>query len=113
MKAIANTYNYNKQSNVNQKISTVIITSISKQESLVSAWMSSTEVVNIGLPKLPLDDLEYLRHKIAELYGIKYLQFSVATLDIRACSHSYKGMLGKSTPLAACHGNRVRSYSYM
>ena len=57
--------------NINQKISAVIITSISKQESLFSAWTSSTKVASIRLPKVPLDDLEYLRHKIGELYGIQ------------------------------------------
>ena len=71
MTTIKYTYNYNKQSNINQNISAVIILSISKQESLVSAWMSSTEIPSIRLPKLPLDDLKYLRHKIGELYGMQ------------------------------------------
>ena len=35
----------------------VFIISRFKKESSVSAWTSSTEVTNTGLPKLPVDDL--------------------------------------------------------
>ena len=39
----------------------VIIASVFKEESSVSAWMSFKEVANTGLPKLPLDDLKFLQ----------------------------------------------------
>ena len=52
------------------KMSADIITSDFKEESSVSAWMSSTEVANSGLSKLPLNDLKSLRHCLAELHGI-------------------------------------------
>ena len=55
--------------NISQKISIVIITSISKQESFVSAWTSSTEVASVwtaktatGCPGIPQTQD---RHKIA------------------------------------------------
>ena len=62
-----------------------------------SIWMSSTEIANTGWPKLPLDDLESLRHLLVELHGIqvtycmkyvpyKYMQFSVATLVTHAAT---------------------------
>ena len=51
MKTIANAYN--SQNVKSEHLSTVIITSVFKEESSVFAWMSSTEVNNTGLPKLP------------------------------------------------------------
>ena len=73
----------------------VIITSVFKEESSVSAWTSSTEVVNTGLPKLPLNDLKSLRHRLAEMHVIQVIawnisvamQFSVAIFDTYACSY--------------------------
>ena len=55
-----------------EHLSAVNITSVFKEVSSVSTWTSSsfTEVANTGLPKLPLDDLKSLRHRLAELYGI-------------------------------------------
>ena len=37
-----------------------------REESLVSAWTSSTEVANTGWPNIPTDDQEPLKHHIAE-----------------------------------------------
>ena len=57
--------------------------------------MGSAEVANTGLPKLPLDDLKSLRHRLAELHSIQVIawnisvamQFSVAIFDTHACSY--------------------------
>ena len=51
----------------------VIITSVFKEESFVFAWTSSTEVANTGLPKLPLDDLKSLRHRLTYLHVIQVI----------------------------------------
>ena len=56
-----------------EHLSAVIITSIFKEESSVCTWTSSTEVTNTGLPKLPLDDLKSLRHRLAELHVIQVI----------------------------------------
>ena len=56
----------------------VIITSLLKVESSVSACMSSTEVANTGLPKLPLGDLKSLRHCLAELYVIQVITWNIS-----------------------------------
>ena len=61
MKTIANIIIINNQNIKSEHLSAVIITSVFKEESSVSAWMSSTEVANTGLPKLPLDDLKSVR----------------------------------------------------
>ena len=58
MKTIANVIN--SQNVKSEDLSAVIITSVFKEESFVSAWTSFTKVTNTGLPKLPLDDLKYL-----------------------------------------------------
>ena len=68
MKTIANTI-INSQNVKSEHQLAVIITSAFKEESSVSAWTSSTEVSNIGLPKLPLDDLKSLRLRLAELHA--------------------------------------------
>ena len=62
MKTIANIIIINTQNVKSEHLSAVIITSIFKEESSVSAQMSSTEVTNTGLPKPPLDDLKLLRN---------------------------------------------------
>ena len=56
----------------------VIITSVLKVESFVSAWISSTEVANTGLPKLPLGDLKSLRHCLAEQYVIQVIAWNIS-----------------------------------
>ena len=70
MKTIANIIIINSQNVKSKHLLVVIITSVFKEESSVSAWMSSTEVDNTGLPKLPLDDLKSLRRTalLAELH---------------------------------------------
>ena len=68
MKTIANTIIINSQNVKSEHRLAVIIASVFKEESSVSAWTSSTEVANTGLPKLPLDDLKSLRHRLAELH---------------------------------------------
>ena len=73
MKIIANTIIINSQNVKSEHLSAVIITSDFKEENSVSAWMSSTEVTNTGLPKLPLDDLKSLRHWLAELHAIQVI----------------------------------------
>ena len=66
MKALENIIN--NQHVKSKHLSPVIITSVYKEESSVSAWTNSTEVANNGLPKLPLDDLKSLRYRLAELH---------------------------------------------
>ena len=57
----------------------VTITSVFKEESSVSAWTSSAEVVaNIGLPKLPLDDLKSLRYRLAKLHVIQVIAWNIS-----------------------------------
>ena len=56
----------------------VSITSVFKEESSVSAWTSSTEVANTGLPKLPMDDLKSLRHRLAELHVIQVIAWNIS-----------------------------------
>ena len=60
MKTIANIIIINSQNVESEHLLAVIITSVSKEESSVSAWTSSTEATNTGLPKLPLNDLKSL-----------------------------------------------------
>ena len=52
MKIIANIIIINSQNVKSEHLLAVIITSVFKDESSVSAWTSSTEVANTGLPKL-------------------------------------------------------------
>ena len=97
MKAIANIIIINSQDVKSEHLLAVIIASVFKEESSVSAWTSSTEVDNTGLPKLPLDDLKSLRHWLAELHVIqviawnnyKCMQFSrsLAIFDAHACCY--------------------------
>ena len=54
------------------------ITSAFKEENSVSAWTCSTEVTNTGLPKLPLDDLKSLRHRLAELHVIQVSAWNIS-----------------------------------
>ena len=67
MKTIANIIIINSQNVKSEHLLAVIITSVFKEESSVSAWMSSTEVANTAwTAELPLDDLKSLRHRLAE-----------------------------------------------
>ena len=94
MKTIANIIIINSQNVKSEHLLAVIITSVFKEESSVSAWTSSIEVANTGLPKLPLDDLKSFRHWLAELHVIQVItwnicmcmQFSVAIFDMHTCS---------------------------
>ena len=52
MKIIATIIINNSQDVKSEHLLTVIITSVFKEESSVSTWMSSTEATNTGLPKL-------------------------------------------------------------
>ena len=63
----------NSQNVESEHLLAVIITSVFKEESSVSAWTGSTEVANTGLSKLPLDDLKSLRHRLAELHVIQVI----------------------------------------
>ena len=38
----------------------------------------STLVANTGLPKLPLDDLKFLRHQLAELHVIQVIAWNIS-----------------------------------
>ena len=91
----------------------VIITSVFKEESSVSTWTSSKEIANTGLPKLTLDDLKSLRHQLAELHAIQVIAWNISVCSFlwlyltrmhvtTIYSYSYKGILSKSIPLAAC-----------
>ena len=81
MKTIANIIIINSQNVKSEHLLTGIITLVFKEENSVSAWTSSTEVANTGLPKLPLDDLKSLRHQLVELHVIQ-----VVTWNISVCS---------------------------
>ena len=78
MKTIANIIIINSQNVKSEHLLAIVITSVFKEESSVSAWMSSTEVANIGLPKLPLDDLKSLRHWLAELHVIQVIVWNTS-----------------------------------
>ena len=66
MKTITNIIIINSQ-NVKSEY---VVSSLSKHQFLkpgkkVSVWTSSTEVASTRLPKLPLDDLKSLTHRLA------------------------------------------------
>ena len=67
MKTVANIIISNSQNVELEHLLAVIIISASKEESSrsVFVWKSSTEVASTQLPKLPLDDLKCLRHRLA------------------------------------------------
>ena len=71
----------NSQNAKSEDLLAVIITSIFKEESSISAWMSSTEVTNNELPKLPLYDLKSIRHWQVELHVIQFIAWNIS-----ACS---------------------------
>ena len=70
MKTVANLIIINNQNVESEHLLVVVIISLFKEESSVSAWTSSTQVTNTGLLKLPVDDLKSLRHRLAELHVI-------------------------------------------
>ena len=78
MKTIANIIIINNQNVETEHLLAVIITLFSKEESSVSAWTSSTEVANTGLPKLPVDHLKSLRHRLAELHVIQVIAWNIS-----------------------------------
>ena len=78
MKTIANIIIINSHNVKLEHLLAVIITSVFKEENSVSAWMSSTEVTNTELPKLPLDDLISLRHQLAELHVIQVIAWNIS-----------------------------------
>ena len=65
MKIVANIIISNSHNVESEHLLADIITSVSKEENSVSVWTSFTEVPNTRLPKLPLDDLKSLRHRLA------------------------------------------------
>ena len=73
MKTIANIIIINSQNVKSEHLLAVVIASVFKEENSVSSWTSSTEVANTGLPKLPLVDLKFLRHWLAELCVIQVI----------------------------------------
>ena len=73
MKTIANIIIINSQNVELEHLLAVIITSVFKEESSVSAWASSTKVTNTGLPKLSMDDLKPLRHQHSKLHVIQVI----------------------------------------
>ena len=70
MKTVANLIIINNQNVESEHLLVVVIISLFKDESSVSAWTSSTEVTNTGLPKLTVDGLKSLKHRLAELHVI-------------------------------------------
>ena len=69
MKTMVNIIIINSQDVKSENLLTVIITSVFKEESSVSTWMSSTEVTNTGLQNcMLLDDLKSLRQLQSELH---------------------------------------------
>ena len=78
MKTKANIIIINSQNVKPEHLLAVIITSVFKEENSVSAWTSSTEVANTGLPKLPLDDLKSLKHRLAELHAIQVIAWNTS-----------------------------------
>ena len=95
MKTIANIMN--SQNVKPEHLLAVIITSAFKEENSVSVWTSSTEVASTGLPKLPLNDLKSLRHRLAELHAIQVITWNISVcsfldicsfiFDTHACSY--------------------------
>ena len=78
MKTITNIIIINSQNVESEHLLAVIITSVFKEESSVSVWTSSTEVANTGLPKLPLNDLKPLRHRLAELHIMQVIAWIIS-----------------------------------
>ena len=78
MKTIANIIIINSQNVKSEHLLAVTITSVFKEQRSVSAWMSSTEITNTGLPKLPLDVLKSLRHPLAELHVIQVIAWNIS-----------------------------------
>ena len=70
MKTVANLIIINNQNVELENLLAVVIISLFKEESSVSAWTSSIEVTNTGLSKLLVDDLKSLRHRLAKLHVI-------------------------------------------
>ena len=63
MKTITNIIIINSQNVESEYLLAVIKAPVSKKKFPV--WTSSTEVANTRLPKLPLDDLKFLTHRLA------------------------------------------------
>ena len=78
MKTIANIIIINSQNVKSEHLLAVIITSVFKEENSVSAWTSSTDVASTELRKLPLDNLQSLRHRLAELYIIQVIAWNIS-----------------------------------
>ena len=78
MRTVANIIIINSQNVKSEHLSAIIITSVFKEGSSVFIWMSSTEVANTGLLKLPLDDLKSLRHRLSELHVIQVIVWNIS-----------------------------------
>ena len=86
MKTITNIIIGNSQNIKSKHLSAVIITSVFKEESFVSTWMSSTEVANTRLLKLPLDNLKTLRHWLAKLHVIQVIVWNISVCSYILCT---------------------------
>ena len=82
MKTIANICIINSQNVKSEHLLAVIITSVFKEYSSVSAWMSSTEVANTVLIKLPLDHMKSLRYCLAELHVIQGIAWNISACSL-------------------------------
>ena len=81
MKTIANIIIINNRNIESEHLLAVIITSAFKEESSVSTWTSSTEIAKTGLPKLPLDYLKSLRHRLAELHVTQVIAWNISACN--------------------------------
>ena len=96
MKTIANTIIINSQNVKSEHLLAVIIISVFKEESSVSAevsaWTSSREVDNTVLPKLPLlDNLKSLRHRLVNNffpYCSNEVQLNKCSQKLASCNYS-------------------------
>ena len=91
MKTIANIIIINSQNVKSEHLLAVFITSVFKEESSVSAWASSTEVNNTVLPKLPLDGLKSLRHRLVNNFFPYYsneVQLNKYSQKLASCNYS-------------------------
>ena len=84
MKTIANIITINSQNVKSEHLLAVIITSVFKEQSSVSAWTSSPQVDNTVLPKLPLDDLKSPRHQLVNNF------FPYCNNEVQLNKHSQK-----------------------
>ena len=93
MKTIANIIIINSQNVKSEHLLAVVVTSVFKEESFVSAWISSIEVANTawtaktftGSPEIPQTTSAACNTSYCMKY--KCMQFSVAIFDAHACNY--------------------------